>query len=156
VSLGKTDINVPTFALTLLLERNIHSFEFRRGREETIESARVLRVDFDEGARPTLIRSPDGVDVPSSGSFWVDPLTGRIVKTFLRAARAGAAENLAGLMMEATVVYRRSDTLGLWVPAEMREAYRLRGNTVDGRASYSNFRSFQVRTEQEIKVVKSI
>jgi hypothetical protein len=34
----------------------------------------------------------------------------------------------------------------------MRETYRLRGNTVEGRALYSKFRSFQVRTEQEIKV----
>jgi hypothetical protein len=36
----------------------------------------------------------------------------------------------------------------------MREMYRLRGNTVEGRATYSKFRSFQVRTDQEMKVVK--
>lgn len=40
--------------------------------------------------------------------------------------------------------------------AEMREAYRQGSYTIEGRAIYSNFRSFQVRTEQEIKVVKSI
>jgi len=54
------------------------------------------------------------------------------------------------------VVFHRSDSLGLWVPAEMREAYRQGSYTIEGRAIYSNFRSFQVRTEQEIKVVKSI
>jgi VWFA-related protein len=154
VSLGKTDINVPTFALTILLDRNIRSFTFKRGREESVDGQALLRVDFDETARPTLVRGADGSDVPSSGSLWIDPLTGRIVKTFLRAARDTGPTALAGLTLEATVVYRRSDTLGLWVPAEMREAYRLRGNTVEGRATYSKFRSFQVRTEQKIKVVK--
>jgi VWFA-related protein len=154
VALGKTDINVPTFALTILLDRDIRSFIFRRGREDSVDGLPLLRVDFDETARPTLVRGTDGSDVPSSGSFWIDPLTGRIVKTFLRAARDTGPDALAGLTLEATVVYRRSDTLGLWVPAEMRESYRLRGNTVEGRATYSKFRSFQVRTEQQIKVVK--
>jgi VWFA-related protein len=154
VALGRTDINVPTFALTILLDRNIRSFAFKRGREELVDGLHLLRVDFDETARPTLVRSTDGADVLSSGSLWIDPLTGRVVKTFLRAARNTGPAALSGLTLESTVVYRRSDTLGLWVPAEMREAYRLRGNTVEGRASYSKFRSFQVRTEQEIKVVK--
>ncbi len=152
VALGKTDINVPTFALTVLLERNIRAFSFRRGREETVDGLRLLRIDFEETARPTLVRGADGGDVPSSGSLWIDPLTGRVVKTFLRAVRYGATTALAGLTLEATVVYRRSDSLGLWVPAEMRETYRLRGSTVEGLATYSKFRSFQVRTEQEIKV----
>jgi VWFA-related protein len=154
VSLGRTDINVPTFALTILLDRNIRAFAFTRGREESIDRVALWRVDFEETGRPTLVRGADGSDVPSSGSFWIDPLTGRIVKTFLRAARDTGSDALAGLTLEATVDYRRSDTLGLWVPAAMREAYRLRGNTVEGRATYSKFRSFQVRTEQELKVVK--
>jgi VWFA-related protein len=147
VALGKTDINVPTFALTILLDRNIHAFAFKRGREETVEGARLLRVDFRETATPTLVRGADGGDVPASGSLWIDPLTGRVVKTFLRAARGSGPAALAGLTLESTVVFRRSDSLGLWVPAEMREAYRLRGNSVEGHASYSNFRSFQVRTD---------
>jgi VWFA-related protein len=150
--LGKTDINVPTFALTILLDRNIRSFTFKRGREETVEGDRLLRVDFEEHSTPTLVTGTDAGDVPSAGSFWIEPLTGRVVKTFLRAARNTGPASLAGLTFEATVTYRRSDTLGLWVPAEMRETYRLRGNTVEGRALYSKFRSFQVRTEQEIKV----
>ena len=149
VSLGRTDINVPTFALTILLDRNIKAFAFRRGREESVDRVAVLRVDFEETGRPTLVRGADGSDVPLSGSFWIDPLTGRIVKTLLRAARDTGSDALAGLTLEATVDYHRSDTLGLWVPAAMREAYRLRGNAVEGRATYSKFRSFQVRTEQE-------
>ena len=152
----KSNVNVPTLALTFLLEPNIGSFQFRRGREETVEGVRTLRVDFEEPTRPTVISSPTGVDVPASGSFWIDPLTGRIIKTFLRATRVSMSDDRATVTAEITVVFHRSDSLGLWVPAEMREAYRQGSYTIEGRAIYSNFRSFQVRTEQEIKVVKSI
>ncbi len=154
VRLGKTNINVPTFALTILLEGNLRSFSFRRGREETVDGLRLLRVDFDETATPTLIRSADAGDIPSSGSFWIDPLSGRVVKSLLRGVMDSGASELVGLTLESTVVYHRSDTLGLWVPADMRETYRLGGYTIEGHASYSRFRSFQVKTEQEIKVVK--
>jgi VWFA-related protein len=150
----RTTINVPTFPLTFLTDPFIRSFQFRRGREETLENVRALRVDFEELGRPTVIRTPAGMDVVSSGSIWIDPLTGRIVKTYLRATRAPGTDDQASLSMEATVSYRRSDTLGLWVPSEMRESYRLRGYSTEGRASYSNFRSFQVTTQQEIKIDK--
>jgi len=146
----RTTVNVPTFPLTFLVDPFIKNVQFRRGREETIENIRVLRVDFEEVGRPTAIyAAASGTDIPSTGSIWVDPLTGRIVKTYLR-----AADEKASLTLEATVTYRRSDVLGLWVPAEMRETYRLRGYSTEGRASYSNFRSFQVKTQQEIKVEK--
>jgi hypothetical protein len=50
----------------------------------------------------------------------------------------------------------RVGTIGLWVPAEMKETYQQqRGTTwftsLDGRATYANFRRFQVTTEEKIK-----
>jgi len=146
----RTTANVPTFPLGFLLDPTIRGFQFRRGREETVENVRVLRVDFQETGSPTAVyAAASGGDIPSTGSIWVDPLTGRIVKTYLR-----AADDKASLSLEATVTYKRSDTLGLWVPSEMVETYRLRGYSIEGRARYSNFRSFQVKTQQEIKVEK--
>jgi VWFA-related protein len=146
----RTTANVPTFPLGFLLEPSIRGFEFRRGREETVENVRVVRVDYEEVGTPTAIYAAStGTDIPSSGSIWVDPLTGRVLKTYLRAADAKIS-----LSLEATVTYKRSDVLGLWVPSEMRETYRLRGYSIEGRAFYSNFRSFQVKTQQEIKVEK--
>jgi hypothetical protein len=146
----RTTANVPTFPLGFLLEPFIGGFEFRRGREETVENVRVVRVDFEEVGTPTAIyAAATGTDIPSSGSIWVDPLTGRVLKTYLR-----AADTKISLSLEATVTYKRSDVLGLWVPSEMHETYRLRGYSIEGRASYSNFRSFQVKTQQEIKVEK--
>jgi VWFA-related protein len=143
----RTTVNVPTFPLGFLVEPLIGNVQFRRGREETVENLRVLRLDFEETGRPTAVYAPSsGGDIPSTGSIWVDPLTGRVVKTYLR-----SADEKARLSLEATVTYKRSDSLGLWVPAEMRETYRLRGYSTEGHATYSNFRSFQVKTQQEIK-----
>ncbi len=146
----RTTVNIPTLALTLLVEPFLDSVAFRRGREETVEGVRVLRVDFEEVSSPTAIYAPTtGEDIPSAGSFWIDPLTGRVLKTYLR-----ADDEKNSLSLDSTVTYKRSDALGLWVPSEMRETYRLRGFSIEGRASYSNFRSFQVKTQQEIKVEK--
>jgi hypothetical protein len=146
----RTTVNVPTFALTFLVDPFMRSCRFRRGREETVENVRVLRVDYEEVGSPTAIfAASTGRDIPSAGSLWIDPLTGRVVKTYLR-----AADEKVSMSLESTVTYKRSDTLGLWVPFEMRETYRLRGYSTEGRASYSNFRSFQVKTQQEIKVDK--
>jgi len=86
------------------------------------------------------------MDLPATGSFWIEPLTGRVLKSVMR-----TGEPIAG---EITVNYRRSDTIGLWVPAEMREVYKRRGGNLTGRASYSNFRRFQVKTEEQITVPK--
>jgi VWFA-related protein len=143
----RNTVNVPTFPLGFLVEPLIGNVQFRRGREETVENLRALRLDFEETGRPTAVYAPSsGGDIPSTGSIWVDPLTGRVVKTYLR-----SADEKASLSLEATVTYKRSDSLGLWVPAEMRETYRLRGYSTEGHATYSNFRSFQVKTQQEIK-----
>jgi hypothetical protein len=85
--------------------------------------------------------------VPATGSFWVDPVNGRIVKTLLRADEGNAE-------IETTVVYRPSDTLGIWVSAEMKEKYVAADLTVDARATYSNFRRFRVVTSEELKIPK--
>jgi len=152
-----TDVSAASSAASGATQMNLalRPAEIRRMKSD-LEGVRTLRVDFEEPTRPTVISSPTGVDVPASGSFWIDPLTGRIIKTFLRATRVSMSDDRATVTAEITVVFHRSDSLGLWVPAEMREAYRQGSYTIEGRAIYSNFRSFQVRTEQEIKVVKSI
>jgi hypothetical protein len=149
----RTTVNVPTTALTFLLEPHLRALRFHRGRDETVEGMLTLRVDFEETGAPTYIQTPEGTDIPARGSFWIDPLTGRIIRSFVEAT-AVTRNVQATNYMEATVLFRRSDRLGMWVPAEMHERYQLSGRTIEGDAKYSNFRSFQVRTEQEIKIPK--
>lgn len=142
-------INLPTLPLLFLGPAHLASFRFERHGEDTVEGLRVLRIDYEEVGRPTVIRDGTGRSRPSTGSLWVDPVTGRVVKTTLR-------NSDQSLRLDATVVYRRSETLGLWAPAEMTETYRMlaRRETVTGDAKYTNFRRFKVDTAVTISAPK--
>ena len=110
-----------------------------------MDGVAAVRVDYTEIGRPTVIRQAGtGRDMPASGSFWLDPSTGRILKS--------AVSTSDGLFtMETTVVFRISDKLGISVPAEMREYYSTAKEKIFGKATYGNFRRFQVKTEETIR-----
>jgi len=64
-------------------------------------------------------------------------------------------------LVEIEVHYQRDAALGLWVPSEMKETYSIgrmgsfdRTVSLEGRATYSKFRRFQVKTEEQIKIPK--
>jgi hypothetical protein len=145
-NLGSIDrtINVPTLALELLSPANRSRLRLVRRGEEAIEGTRARRIDFEERPGVTLIRTPDGQSVPTRGSFWVDPLTGTMVKTSLRTASTSVKTELS-------VTYRHFETVDLWLPGEMDETYTQPHQTLKGVARYSNVRRFQVTTDQTIK-----
>jgi hypothetical protein len=146
-NLGSVDrtINVPTLALECLFPAALPRFRLERRGEESIDGVRAWRIDYEERTGPTLIRTPGGGNVPASGSFWVDPVTGRVLRTVLRTGDQA-------MKMAITVEYRGNDELGLWVPSEMRERYERQGETLTAVARYSNFRRFRVSTTEDIKV----
>jgi hypothetical protein len=145
-NLGSFDrtTNVPTLALELLSPANLPRLRMARRGEDQVEGTRAVRIDFEEPPTGTLIRTGGGGDVPARGSYWVDPSTGRILRTVLRT-------EVAGVKSEVTVTYRRFDSVGLWLPAEMHERYTHSRQVFDGVARYSNVRRFQVTTDQSIK-----
>jgi hypothetical protein len=148
-NLGSVDrtINVPTLALLFLTGDRVGGVNFARGPEESVDGIRTWRVPFEEWASPTLVRTTTNADLPATGVFWIDPLTGRLLRTLLRTASTD-------LRTEISVVYRRNDTIGFWMPAEMQENYENYASgreRVTGHAVYSNFRRFQVTTEEIIK-----
>ena len=81
------NFNMPTMALELLQAANQPRFLFeQRGVER--EAQRVLwKIDFTERARPTVIRTLAGADVPARGTIWVEPDTGAVFKTRLEIRR---------------------------------------------------------------------
>ena len=137
-------INVPMLALDLLGRRNRGRLSFQKRGEEQLDGRTVWAVTFDERQRPTLVKTPDGRDRPVRGSALIDPADGSVLQTELAfdGGRGGASPATT-----ITVLYRREATLGLWVPYEMREMYRLGTNAgpleeIDAVARYSNFRQF--------------
>lgn len=134
------NFNVPTAALFFLHRANRDRFRFRKAREIRRGDEVLWDVDYDERARPTLIRTPDGRSVPTHGRFRIDPETGRVTHTTLR-----AREPEQELDVRCDVTFVENTELGLPVPATMTERYEGRnGRLTEGRATYADYRRFRV------------
>ena len=61
-------------------------FEFTDGGEETIAGRVLRKAIYREVARPTLIKTTRGRDLALTGTIWIDPFTGTVVKSEMNAA----------------------------------------------------------------------
>jgi hypothetical protein len=135
-------INFPTLPLEFLLADRQPRFRFRRARTSTFNGIPVWTIAFEERQRPTLIRTPQGRDVVSAGVFWIDPQTGAVLRTELR-----AGENVSARLRSIILVsYARHDRFDMLLPDDMNELYVSGRNRIEGHATYSNFRRFETET----------
>jgi hypothetical protein len=135
-------INVPTLPLEFLLADRQPRFRFKRSRAATVNGVPVWTITFEERQRPTLIRTPEGRDVVSAGMFWIDPQTGAVLRTELR-----AGENMGRRLRSIILVsYARNDRFDMLLPEDMNELYLAGRNRIEGHATYSNFRRFETET----------
>jgi hypothetical protein len=128
------NVNVPTMVLDLMRPINRSRFSLSRSGGDTIDGRATWRLAFKERERPTIIRDLDGRDRRASGSIWLDPLTGDVMKTTLE--WEGEPDG------SITVTYQRDLNIGALVPVRMIEEYR-RGLRMEGEATYTNYRRFQ-------------
>ena len=153
IGLVERNINVPLYALKFLEGANLARCRFALSGTKDVSGVAATRVAFREIAKPTLVRLDKSQDIAATGWFLVDPTSGAIVGTMLQLVFPNN-----GAVIEFNVRYERDGGLGLWVPAEMTEAYSVRGTTternvvLDARAEYSRFRRFQVTSDTETKV----
>ena len=152
-------INVPLLPLKFLSRRNRDRFRFTLASDGNEAGVRTWRVEYKELAGPTMVTDRERRDIFAHGWFLVDQMTGAIVESGLTLDRD---------YYQATVVvrYRRDDVLGMWVPAEMKETYKMAQTTwsmspgtsfeteLEGVATYSKFRRFQVKTEEKVTIPK--
>jgi hypothetical protein len=173
IGLAGRTINTPMLSLLFLQPSIQPRFRFKLGKADSALGPRVWTVEYREEARPTIIRglmTDANTDLPASGRFWIDVESGRVSKAELLFAVIGMRASL-------TTSFRRDDRLGVDVPAEMHEVYRLQrqvteiGPTdkadgaprvsqileetiVSGIAIYTNFRQFEVRANTDIAPAK--
>lgn len=148
------NFNVPTTTLFFFTPDNLDRFKFSV-RERTDA---LWEIAFRETYRPTFIRTPTGQSVPASGTIWVDPSSGAIVRTSLKLSDFITVAGAGKLgTVEIDVRYRHVDALGMWLPETMTESYLAQGragawNRATGHAEYSNYRRFQtsVRIRESI------
>jgi len=145
------NLNVPLFPLLFLDPANVQRFRFELGGKRQLQGIETRQVEFKERTRPTIVRNDyDDSDMPASGWFLVDPATGAVLQTAL--FYYGASDQSC----ETVVQYVRDPALAMWVPAEMSETCRDRNGSfmLKREARYSNFRRFQVTTEERITIPK--
>ncbi len=134
----KRDINVPTMALGFLRGANQSRSSFTVGGRKKVEGIETVALEFTERATPTMIRAADA-DVPASGTFWIEPDSGRVVKSELTLADRRSTAKI-------TVTYAAVPKLSVWVPVLMLEEYK-GPEMIQGRATYEKFRQFGVSVE---------
>jgi len=141
--------NLPTLALLFLHPDDQHRLTFTKADETEIEGLDLWVVRYRETERPTMIHNERGDDVPTTGRYWIEADTGRVVQTELEVT--DLHYDVRGVVV---VAYRPAEELAIWMPVEMRERYdhpfRI-DNYTDCLAVYSNFRQFKVETSEAIK-----
>jgi hypothetical protein len=144
----RRDVNVPVLAMRFLSFDNQPRFRFTRAADRSAAAAHVApdeagvfrvtaemwAIDYQEVRHPTLIRTLANKDLPAHGRFWIDPESGRVLISELRAGNKSVRGTI-------DVSYRSEPLLDLLVPVEMREEYFDRsGSHITGVATYGRFR----------------
>ena len=131
-------INIPTLGMMLLHPRVNERFEFTDGGEETIAGRVLRKAVYREAARPTLIKTTRGRDLALTGTIWIDPFTGTVVKTEMNAADPA-------VRCQVSVTFRREEGLDMWVPDKMEEYYKaaLAVDDILATATYTNVRKYR-------------
>ena len=140
----KRNLNFPTMPLTFLALDNQPRSHFTRAGTSRIEKVETIAVSFDEFERPTVVQSAEGASVPAVGKFWIDPLTGRVLK-------AEVQFTTTGFRCSMTVQFAFVEKVNGWLMKSMDDYCSAGQETVEGRATYSNFRRFGVSTDVVIK-----
>lgn len=90
-------------------------------------------VRYEERGKNTVIKTPDGRDLPVRGRFWINPATGAVLISELIVPGVGVYATI-------TTSYQSEPLMGFLVPVEMRELYLTDRERITGSASYGRFR----------------
>lgn len=149
INLGdvQRDINLPTFALKVLRKSEAGRFSFQRAGTSRIEGIQTWEIRFQEQTGRSLVVGGKGEILYSNGTLWIEPESGRVLKTEFKVENPYAAALIKG---SSVVTYAMGKKVQMLVPVLMVELYETQYHSIDGRADYSNFRPFEVDVKFEI------
>ena len=137
------NINVPTMVLQFATSAQQHRSEFKRGGTTQIGDIEAREIRFQEKKLPRVINTRDGA--AAAGKFWIEEATGRVLRTELRITTGNTTATVI-------VAYELQPKIKLWLPVLMNERYATpRQPVITGRATYQNFRQFDVKVDLIIK-----
>ena len=110
--------------LELFDRRNHPRLHFTKADEDTIDEVRVWVIRYEERSKPTIIMTPQGRDVPTSGLAWVDPVSGELIRAEVNIKDFFAAVGFGTSKAQMRVYFREDPKLKFWVPARLDRAIR--------------------------------
>ena len=135
--------NNPVMALAFLQVEYRARFRWNLAGLEKDLGPKIRTVRFEEFRIPSILRMGANQDILSRGLIWVDEDTGRVVKTRLQVGPYRTPP-------EIVTTFRHEESLGIDVPAEMKDWYPDRQGEIRGVATYGRFRRFAVTTDEAI------
>jgi hypothetical protein len=145
----RREINLPTFALKVLRKNEVARFAFEQAGTARIEGIQTWRIRFREVSGRSLVVGGNGETLYSSGMLWIEPETGRVLRTEIEVVNPYAQSRVTGRIV---VTYGSIKKVQILVPTLMVERYESAYNIIDCRADYSNFRPFEVEVKFEISL----
>ena len=144
------NINNPALVLELFDPRNRARLRFTKSDEDSVDQVRVWVIRYEEQSKPTLIRTPQGRDVPTAGMAWVDPVSGALLRAEVNIKDFFAAVGFGTSKAQMRVYFKEDPKLKFWVPSRLTERYEVGGlGIVTGDATYANYRQFGTETHEE-------
>lgn len=133
------NFNEPTLPLLLFDSKRVGDVKFERKTVVKNGNITLATLAFTERGRPTLVRGPLGA-MPGKGELTVEAGTGIVRRTRLELEQGPIKAAL-------TTEYAKEPRLNLWLPSVFTERY-VSGSpfdeTVECRATYANYRRFEV------------
>jgi hypothetical protein len=143
-------LNVPFTTLVFLLTVHQPRSEFTIDGTENLDGEQAVVIRFSERGTPRILRSDDGA--PARGTFWIEPVSGRVLRSELVFRSSGRGIGMVTATIRVT--YAREPRTGLWLPTVMDERYafaNVNTSIITGTARYSNVRQFAVDTGSTVK-----
>jgi hypothetical protein len=131
--------NMPTLPLEFVHPRHRDRLTFKLEGMDRVNGRSLRRLSFQEHVRPTLIRDPEGPDILSRGSVWIEEGTGRIFEAEVRMV---AGDDPSGPEASLRVSFAPQPGFDILLPVRMRETFPLGSGLGTSDARYSNFRRF--------------
>lgn len=132
-------VNTPTLPIQLLARANADRLRLRA--PHGWEQEALVDLTFDERGRPTLVRTPDGFSVETSGTIRARAADGAILSARLVFKFIGTPSKRPDATM--TVDYGEVAGIPVLVPLRMVEELPVANGQASGIATYSNYRRFQ-------------
>ena len=128
-------VNTPIAGLTYLGSRFASSTTWTLAVDQRLGNARVWTLTFDQNKAPFVVQEVGKKPLESSGRIWLEPETGRILRTELVVHVLGRPRVITDFVFVQGV-----DT---WAPVRMEERFENDYERIAGLATYTKHRAFR-------------